>query len=465
MQQSRTLSGTVLASPLSCSIDPRINSLPLTKESKFDNELFKSIKTLLIKLKIFNSPQDFKNIMTEICLDELEKQISLDHILSVDEKQISKIIQEIFKSDPYKEGILKNYKANCCDLFEKTITILIEKNSRSTWSEKLLLELKKVQKLNPLEWLSFIQSKREKDKKIRKILLYALATNKGEQKQLLLIMELWIKNLTEPMLFPHFLERVRQKQELVLLPFQRIFWIEPPTAKNPLALISQDEVLRCFVQGSHVLFQNINVNGRSLLPFHFEAKDESEYQIAFFHLLFSTLDPSSESNKLLEQATLLIKGQVSNKIPCFPILQLCTLSAWHQAQECLMERFSGIFTDLRWTRALQGIGLNIKTFGTTQFTVTQTKNYKTYKTLCAGSKSVDKEKDLCDLTLSWTLSPFTDQGRKTWRGVFEIPLCSINGTLVDKEQRWQIMQTFLDGMKTTSSQEGLGLQDSKISKE
>jgi hypothetical protein len=245
-------------------------------------------------------------------------------------------------------------------------------------------------------------------------------------------------------------------KELLLLPHQRISWIEEETAERKLGNISLREVSRCFTQGRHILFDQLTFNGTPLLPFQLDNGSDEEFQKQFFVKLLSFLYNRPIDVQMLGEASLLAKEKdgeqktnpdVQKLILCADILKLCTLNGWSQAHDCLMARFGALFSDNLWTRASQGISCQIVTENLTKFKVTQHKRYTTYRTLSPGSKSIDQAYPLCTLTLSWTLEPVTHFGKKTWRGTLQIVRWQFFEENLNEGEKQMLIDTLLQGVK------------------
>jgi hypothetical protein len=450
--------------------------------TKFNQEVYET----------FDRPEEFVNVsqpsaftleflVKNHCRQELIQQLSPSATISSEEIYISELADIVWENLKVNGQVLEPLLLRLSVFEEKLRRYLMIKTKRTPWTDKLMAYLKElllstkyaeygIPIVKDLTTFLQIIEKDIKDPSIRQLLLNVMCGRwenyngtRDEYFQDQHIGEIMgtlqcvrdSSKFLKPALKEMLEEQGRVSEHGILT--KKHEWIEPSDKRSPISSIDVKQIVRCFMQYTQPIFNEVTINGVSVISDGLKG-DVTQMQTEYFERLLKAIyiqyDPSIEDSAIKEQATYMVnyeksdgetKALASKIIPCLEILRLCANSCWMIA-DIFIRNLYDINNPPIKSNMLQGMSCCIEINSKTEFSVEHRRCYGIYPRETPdniSSNRILKSECLAKIPFSWTLSPYMDDNRKTHKGIFQVTNLIIRQGILP-EYKAQILKSLHD---------------------
>lgn len=448
-----------------------IQNLDLIKKNKtksFDNKLFKHMFTVLQRdQNPYLQPIEVEKWIKKFSEELLDRLIGKEEdLLKLKEKnylqtEAERFLELVQKNEKLLQPIIAKIKV-AQDALQQ---FCIQKKQKSSEAINLsqCLELlvavrnERVPKKKP------IKEKTKKDVRVftnildtecksdfsQKIVNFALGRTKNEIESVKAFLHKWSKEEACEQILTIISKAFQSHVEISKLLRQRFEWSSLIINKyncfnNFINLISIEEVERCILANTKVIFDKILINNVEL-KCKIDEVDSLKCKRKFFKILLEAIyaagfNASQRDPAIEDQLTEFLAHR---NFEAAEILKLCTNSSWPDMY--IRQSFPNLFNSGSsiLTRAKQGIEcyFNIESSG--NYSVTQVKKYVTYPKVNPGDPSsfaIDEKKPLCTFTFSSTVYHYATM--PTYTGFLQIPQIEIDPN-ASHEEKWLVFNALL----------------------
>lgn len=254
----------------------------------------------------------------------------------------------------------------------------------------------------------------------------------------------WLKPILREMI-----EEERYQISLAAISAKTYFWIEQESKQSSISTIDMNQIVRCFMHSTKPLFKEVIVNGFPVDGGDLVG-DEKERKITYYKRLLTAIyrfyAPEASEESIAWQAETLVdydsydaetKARASATIPCLNLLKLCANSCWMVADIYIRNLFDINDPPIK-SNSIQGMSCTLLIDDENNYSVEHRRTYGIYPRENPddiNSSQICKNECLAEISFSWKLYPYSDEGRMTTKGELKITDIAITPGILPEYER------------------------------